>query len=850
MSEEVINDINSNGSDVQKNCTDKMDSDIKVSKKDQSFDENIDPTEHNNLSNCNEITSLKTDEQTSEKEHELKRELIRIKAELKASSERENELSTKLQKIDFQTVKVAELEILNEELREQLNDSLKECGCLKRDLENVIQEKKDLQIKVSSSNDENDTNYKLLEEKVKTLETKHADCEKELTVTKDKLYAHDMAAKKAISSLKKELTLRVDQVTKMYEDCLRERDGLTQKVSQLTEEKQEISKMQDAVDKKMLEMAKENEKLQQLVKKIQADYKSCQASLLDQEKEIIEKQKEVDKVQEDINAHVVKVKWAQNKLKSELDAHKETKTKLTQTLQKLKEAKEEGEQIRADCQAMIKQYQESEEMKSISLDQELKQKESELQKRRISSATQDENNKNLSQELNKRKEEVKNLTEEKNNLNAKLKNLDEKVAKYALAISTYEKTVVNQRKEIDNQITKIEELEKLRSLLFNSDESNQKLIMEKLQLTDTVNELQSEMAAVHAKESELLDFMEKMTAKCTQLQSTLSVIQAQNEAMNKENEELKTKCSDLESDNKRLSSSLKSETQAKRVQESELQGKLEEKTKAVQELATSLEDVKNDLKVTKKKNAAHLKDITRQLQQSKRKVDSLEKNSNSKDRLDSDSRTSSSGSLDKADNVTPHSSMNNTHYPPASPPAYGINNGGVSLYNSNDLMSTEVEVKTKSSHNKISNHELDHEKSIMLSKICELQKVHAKKCEKLDFLTEHNNTLVDEIAKKNKIIQNYMMKEDSGQLTSTDYDEKKAKLAKNRGVMSSVYSSKATDSTMTLELSLEINSKLQALLEDTILKNITLKESIETLGDEVARLSTALSVERSEGTNR
>ena len=42
-----------------------------------------------------------------------------------------------------------------------------------------------------------------------------------------------------------------------------------------------------------------------------------------------------------------------------------------------------------------------------------------------------------------------------------------------------------------------------------------------------MNELQSEMAAVHAKESELLDYIEKMTAKCTQLQSTLSVIQAQ-----------------------------------------------------------------------------------------------------------------------------------------------------------------------------------------------------------------------------------------------------------------------------------------------------------------------------------
>lgn len=73
--------------------------------------------------------------------------------------------------------------------------------------------------------------------------------------------------------------------------------------------------------------------------------------------------------------------------------------------------------------------------------------------------------------------------------------------------------------------------------------------------------------------------------------------------MNKENEELKTKCSDLGSDNHKLvsvvayfswvhdvvhyeyllllqSSSLKSETQAKRAKESELLEKLEEKTKA------------------------------------------------------------------------------------------------------------------------------------------------------------------------------------------------------------------------------------------------------------------------------
>ena len=56
--------------------------------------------------------------------------------------------------------------------------------------------------------------------------------------------------------------------------------------------------------------------------------------------------------------------------------------------------------------------------------------------------------------------------------------------------------------------------------------------------------------------------------------------------------------------------------------------------------------------------------------------------------------------------------------------------------------------------------------------------------------------------------------------------------------MASLYSSKASpDSGMTLDLSLEINQKLQAVLEDTLLKNITLKENINTLGNEIATLS-------------
>jgi len=62
-------------------------------------------------------------------------------------------------------------------------------------------------------------------------------------------------------------------------------------------------------------------------------------------------------------------------------------------------------------------------------------------------------------------------------------------------------------------------------------------------------------------------------------------------------------------------------------------------------------------------------------------------------------------------------------------------------------------------------------------------------------------------------------------------------MSESGGIMASLYAAKSSDSNMTLDLSLEINRKLQAVLEDTLLKNITLKENINTLGNEIAKIS-------------
>lgn len=103
-----------------------------------------------------------------------------------------------------------------------------------------------------------------------------------------------------------------------------------------------------------------------------------------------------------------------------------------------------------------------------------------------------------------------------------------------------------------------------------------------------------------------------------------------------------------------------------------------------------------------------------------------------------------------------------------------------------------------------------------------------------------------EVQKKSKVVQHYMLRDQTaGALTTSRSDQNKSELVKyGNGIMAAIYggSSKAggENKAMSLELSLEINKKLQAVLEDTLLKNITLKENLDVLGLEVDNLTRKL----------
>lgn len=78
-----------------------------------------------------------------------------------------------------------------------------------------------------------------------------------------------------------------------------------------------------------------------------------------------------------------------------------------------------------------------------------------------------------------------------------------------------------------------------------------------------------------------------------------------------------------------------------------------------------------------------------------------------------------------------------------------------------------------------------------------------------------------------RIIQSYIIRDDSGALVPPQADVHKERFRRKSGIMASVFSGTAQKGSpeMTLDMSLEINRKMQAVLEDTLIKNITLKVS-------------------------
>ncbi|KAM9324577.1 coiled-coil domain-containing protein 186 [Gastrophryne carolinensis] len=608
----------------------------------------------------------------------------------------------------------------------------------------------------------------------------------DLKKTREKMAGQDAAAKNAIQQLHKEIALRTEQANKKCEEARLEKEAMVMKYVRGEKESLDLRKEKEVLERKLREANKEIEKHSNRIKLLTQEKGRLHQLHEAKENETSRQSREIERLKEEVNSYAIKVKWAQNKLKTEMDTHKETKDKLQAATAKLNQASEETKQIRRNCQEIMKTYQASEPVKSSEPEKAMQEKSDNLEVHHAKIKELDDLKKTFTEGM----DELRTLRTKVKCLEAERLRTEEELSKYKALINRQKAEIQNLQervKVVDQQEEQhkrdLQEIESFREELSSQN--------------SVISDLQRDIEGSRTRESELLAFTEKITSKNAQIQSENNSLQAQLDKLMYSESQLRSQLEQLRLTNTEQDERLTAERTMREQEVHALQKELDSQQNLVSSLNTRIDELNNELATQKRKHAVNLKDLSKQLQQARKKMEQMENGNYEKEVSSMGSRSSSSGSLNR----------NNDDRSPE--------NIGTTM-----VVDNFPEV----------------DKAVLIERIVRLQKAHARKNEKIEFMEDHIKQLVEEIRKKTKIIQSYVLREEAGTLSSEASDFTKAHLSRRGGIMASLYTSHPADSGLTLDLSLEINRKLQAVLEDTLLKNITLKENLQTLGTEIERL--------------
>lgn len=130
------------------------------------------------------------------------------------------------------------------------------------------------------------------------------------------------------------------------------------------------------------------------------------------------------------------------------------------------------------------------------------------------------------------------------------------------------------------------------------------------------------------------------------------------------------------------------------------------------------------------------------------------------------------------------------------------------------------------------------ERIALLEKIDRLQRSHVNSTDKIEFFQEHCYQLTEELNKKSKIIQSLLKSSPNSFINDNNHNKKTLNVnQKYNSIISSLAGGSMKAKTPDTGSYLDDNGqKLQNLLEDTIFKNITLKESLNKLNLEISSL--------------
>ncbi|KAL3289434.1 hypothetical protein HHI36_022859 [Cryptolaemus montrouzieri] len=589
----------------------------------------------------------------------------------------------------------------------------------------------------------------------------------------------------------KELRKNLQKTKIQKEEAVKDKENMVIKYA--VGEKKLLAEMQlkEKGEKKCKDLTREKEILQHKVQTMVAE-KSRICQMFDNKvHEIKSLQQDYDRLKSDMSSKENELKWCQNNLKNEIELHKESQKTIETLNKKIFEANEQIEQSKRDAQEAIRSFKYSEENNAFLLDQRCKEQQASLILIKHERDDRENQVKNLQSTLERLQSKQRDLLQENNDLYQKVQTLERERLESRQKLSELRGCADQQLQDAADLQMKTAQLEQHKLQLINEQEQL-KACSEQMNILKARNsDLESDVESCRKREAELLLFTQQLTDKNVKLQSEFTSLETKVHQLTSEQTLIKRSTKEHETKTAMLLGQL-SEQKQKHLEEVEsLKKSLNEHIQQNAQLKQDLFDQRGENSIIKRKYELSLKEVQKELQHCRKNLDGF-KNT---DRSSSSSSSSLSG--DKAN-------------------AYSEDNVKV--------IQPDAEI----------------DRQTLIEHIVKLQRISARKSEKIDFLEEHINTLIAELQKKSKLLQIYMLREQTGTLTSDKMDNSKADLAKLNGVMASMYSSRVADEHLTLELSLDINRKLQAVLEDALLKNITLKKNVDTLGQEIDRLNKLL----------
>ncbi len=264
------------------------------------------------------------------------------------------------------------------------------------------------------------------------------------------------------------------------------------------------------------------------------------------------------------------------------------------------------------------------------------------------------------------------------------------------------------------------------------------------QLADELAELEQEMKSSQEKQTELLSFTSKLTEKNTQLQSENTTI---NEKLKSLESELRVKTQQFEEatiETKMSNEALKKDLASELTKNEQLSQELENKRKEIEEISIKLSDIQDENTTLQRKHQANTKDLSRQLQQLQKKLSSP----NPPNAMPSSQKplTSRQNSITSLNEVAANS------FPDVPTSSYSINEDTQSL-NENVLLARQASGSSHCQEIIPGNDDVyvvDVDKQKIIEKYVKLQKLLAKRNEKIDFLQDHVNQLTADIKRKTK----------------------------------------------------------------------------------------------------